>query len=372
MIGDEWERRRQRRIPMAKPVQVILGNAGEAAAGPYRADLLDLSSAGLRCRGEMPGVPAGTRAVAILKVPFWLGSWQFRLPGTVVWVRDHARNGAESREVALRLGSSHDPALRHFQAYLARAEHAFERVVARQGAPSRLMEPFRMLQMGLGPSPEGRGRVVLISSAAPGEGKSFVAGNLAVSLARERLRALLVDADLQRPTLHRAFGVHPEAGLADWLQNGLQRSPIDLALPTGMGVDLIPAGRPLASSSGLWSPSSVGGLVQHLRAGAYPYVIIDSPPILTSAATSRLAGEVDDVLLVVRAGRTREREIREAKSLLERGGAKLRGIVLNDQQEWLAPRAGSYDGWPEDWRGRGQTPEEAPPRGPRVPPHTAG
>ncbi len=326
---------------MAKPIQVWLDARGVVDAGPYRVDLLDISYGGLRCVGELPIVPRGTRATAVFKVPAWLRSWQFDLAGTVLWIRESLCSSTGGREAALKFlpnGGSEDKRLR---TYLRRAERAYRTLVAMQGIPSALAESLRMLQVKLGPALQGRPRLILISSAVSGEGKSFIAGNLAVQLVREGNRVLLVDTDFRRQTLHEAFGVQTDTGLAQWLESGHQTDLMKFAQPTRTGVVLIPAGMGPHSPE-LWAGASARALAEQLKKSNYSFIILDSPPILMSAVANQLAVEADDVILIVRAGDSRERDVREARSVLERSGAKLRGVVLNDQADWLERYTSGY------------------------------
>ncbi len=345
MRGDQGtERRRHSRVPMAKPAEVrVEGLEG----GTHRVELLDLSLGGLRWSGSLPGVSEGTPVTVTLGVPLRIGSRSLRLPAVVL--RRSGDPAAASGSWRIENGS---PLVKGLRSYLRHAQEAYEDLVATQGNPSHLAESLRMLQVRIGP-PGERLRQILITSSVPAEGKSFIAGNLAGQLARDGNRVLLVEADLRQPSLHESFGIRPAAGLAQWLQDSPHRDLSEITLRTGTGLDLIMAGTADREASDSWTRSSASSLVAALRKTAYQFVIIDSPPVLLSAATLGLAGEVDDVLLVVRAGVSREREVREAKSLLERDGSKLRGIVLNDEPAGSGPYGGSYYGSRKERLGAG-------------------
>ncbi len=82
-----------------------------------------------------------------------------------------------------------------------------------------------------------------------------------------------------------------------------------------------------------WSREDALAVVERLRTGDFDYVVLDSAPLLIAASSSLLAAASDDVLLVARSGVTRERDLVDARRLLERHGANLRGVVLNDQDD---------------------------------------
>jgi Mrp family chromosome partitioning ATPase len=140
---------------------------------------------------------------------------------------------------------------------------------------------------------------------------------------------LLVDADLRRPALAHSFGAAASPGLAEWLAEGAEPPVADFVQPTRAGLSLLAAGRGAHMTEG-WSREDALALVERIRVGDWDYVVIDSPPLLVAAVSSLLAAAADDVLLVARAGQTRERELLDARRLLERHGANLRGVVLND------------------------------------------
>jgi capsular exopolysaccharide synthesis family protein len=331
---------------MAKPVELRLEGPGTTNPGPYAMELLDLGLGGLRCIGAMPLVEPGTRVLVTLKVPLWIAARRLQLPATILRLVECPERGLRTAEIGLQFPPAEVTAQwqRGLRSYLHRARRAYENLVATQGLPSQLAESFRMLRVSIGAWPTEGPRRILITSSVPGEGKSFIAGNLALHFAREGHRVLLVDTDLRRPTLHETFGVASPRGLAQWLTNGSRANLDQYAQPTSAGVDLIAAGIADHQFSEIWAHTSAGLLSEALGKINYPFVVLDSPPVLLSASTVRLASEVDDVVLVVRAGLSRERDVSQAKSLLERGGAKLRGIVLNDDSESASRYGSGYYG----------------------------
>jgi exopolysaccharide/PEP-CTERM locus tyrosine autokinase len=180
---------------------------------------------------------------------------------------------------------------------------------------------------------------LLITSAGSNEGKTLTALNLAIVLAQEYDHSvLLVDADLRRPSVHRYLGIHPEAGLAQCLQDNV---PVSRALvKTGLGrLVVLPAGNAVADPVELLSSSRMKDIIRELK-HRYPdrYVIIDTPPAAPFADAQVLGQVVDGVLFVVREGIARTNDIREGLSTLK--DANLLGVVFNDAS--FSPGSGRY------------------------------
>jgi capsular exopolysaccharide synthesis family protein len=317
-------KRRHERVGIVRNVALRL----EGARKPYGARLIDLSEGGLRGVAALPEVAVGAHVTVDVQVPGWFGVRTLSLPAVIVRLGPPLATPAH-REFAVEFRGKPEPVSRRLAAFMHTALRAHERVSAAQGTDSPLADSLRMVRVCLGPPKPDRARVVLVSSAAPGEGKSFTAAHLAALLASEGQRVLLVDADLRRPTLAQSFGVAPKPGLAEWLAQGAEPPVADFVQPTRAGLSLLAAGRGSHVTEG-WSREDALALVERIRVGDWDFVVIDSPPLLVAAVSTLLAAAADDVLLVARAGLTRERELVEARRLLERHGANLRGVVLND------------------------------------------
>ncbi len=127
-------------------------------------------------------------------------------------------------------------------------------------------------------------RTILVTSALPGEGKSFVAANLAVSIAQSiKEQVLLIDCDLRQPCLHTLFGFGHEPGLSEYLADGLPLT--DLLLKTAVAkLTLLPSGKPAANPSELLSSERMFGLIKEVRQRySDRYIVIDAPPINLTA-----------------------------------------------------------------------------------------
>jgi len=177
-----------------------------------------------------------------------------------------------------------------------------------------------------------RGRVVLVTGPSPGDGKSTTAINLAMTLSSAGKRVILIEADSRRPSMGRAFGVVPERGLASVTAG--RSYLVDALVPVG-GEDSTlrvlltsPGDHPTAD---VLSHVSAETLLQQARKLA-DWVIIDSPPLNHVAETLTIARIVDDVLLVVRIGKTNSRDLDELAEMLVQQGITPTGFVTLSRQ----------------------------------------
>src|SRR5882672_2360947 len=171
--------------------------------------------------------------------------------------------------------------------------------------------------------------LVMVTSALPGEGKTFCATNLAISIALEMDRTvLLVDADVAKPSMPRTLGLEAEQGLMDVLLD----PRIDLAdvlwKTTIDKLMLLPAGTTHQHATELLASEAMAMLLQEMAARYRDRVIVfDSPPLLAASEASALAHHMGQIVMVVEAGRTTERALKDAVARIE--SSNVVGIVLN-------------------------------------------
>lgn len=171
-------------------------------------------------------------------------------------------------------------------------------------------------------------RVVLVTSAEPGEGKSFVAANLAASMAMSLDRhVFLVDCDLRRPSIHRIFGQPLNPGLREHLTTDQDLSAVVQAT-TVPSLYLITAGECPDNPSEVLSSERMAGFLQETTA-RHPdrLIVMDSPPALVAAESLVLAGFAEGIVLVVKKNGPRREEVHELVRKL--GRQKILGIVGN-------------------------------------------
>jgi capsular exopolysaccharide synthesis family protein len=180
---------------------------------------------------------------------------------------------------------------------------------------------------------------ILITSAVPREGKTFIATNLSQAIALERdRRILLIDADLRNPSLHLPLGAPLSPGLSDYLRDQANDAEI---IQHGQEGNLwfIPAGNPGSDPSELLSNGAFEKLINRV-APLFDWVIVDSPPCLPVADANVIAGLCDGVLLVVRAKSTPSVAADRARKELQK--RKIIGVVLNAAEEGDSYGAYSY------------------------------
>lgn len=171
-------------------------------------------------------------------------------------------------------------------------------------------------------------RVLQVTSASPGEGKTTTAANLAVAYADAGRRTLIVCCDLRRPRLHRFFDCPPDPGFTSVLLGQSDLEEAILPAPGTPGLHVLPAGPMPANPAELLRGSRASDLVRQLR-NDHDVVILDSPPVLPVADALLLSRQADATLVVATAQQTTRRHLRRALEGLRQVDASLVGAVLN-------------------------------------------
>ena len=191
-------------------------------------------------------------------------------------------------------------------------------------------EAYRNLRMNLMfmSTEEKPIRTLLFSSPGPNEGKSTTSINLAVMLAQQKKRVLLIDVDVRRPALHRAMDVLREPGLTNLLIGDAEIR--EAVRPNVMpNLDVLPSGPFPPNPSELLNSKKMQQLLRHFE-GTYNHIIIDSPPILAVTDSAILATHTDGMVLVLRSGETEQRAAERAVDQVRRVGVRVFGAVLNE------------------------------------------
>jgi capsular exopolysaccharide synthesis family protein len=216
-----------------------------------------------------------------------------------------------------------------------------QRIVAVSAPGDAVSEALRTIRAGiLLSSADNPPRVVMISSAMKGEGKTSIVSNLAITLAQASHRTLMIDADLRMSQLSEIF--HPadaptRVGLTDLLTGQAQLNQVihRTAVPC---LDILPAGSRAPNPAELLGSHAMGHLIHDLQQ-RYDFVLLDSPPVLPVADGLMLSRLVDSVVLVVRSRATDRKVAQEARRRLLRVNARVLGVVLND----LDTKGDGYD-----------------------------
>lgn len=199
-----------------------------------------------------------------------------------------------------------------------------------QNPSSYEAEQFRILRTTLlFPTTGKPPRTIMVTSALPGDGKSFVASNLAVSMAQNiNEHVLLIDGDIRKPSQHKIFGFGNVPGLSEYLSDGTAALS-SLILKTEIDkLSLLPGGIPPHNPSELLSSESMSSLIQETKSRYNDrYIILDSPPPRLTSETGALARQVDGIIVVVNSDATPKDMVEKLLELI--GKEKVVGIVMN-------------------------------------------
>ena len=199
-------------------------------------------------------------------------------------------------------------------------------VVAPDAEKSQIAEEFRIIKrplianaFGQGAARVKNGNMIMVTSSLPGEGKSFCAINLAISMAMEMDRTvLLIDADVAKPRVPEYLGIHADLGLLDVLQDRTLKLS-DVMIKTDIAkLTILPAGRTYKRATELLASDAMTRLVEDIGT-RYPdrIILFDSPPLLATSEASVLATHMGQIVMVVEAERTSQEAVREALSHLQ-------------------------------------------------------
>lgn len=224
----------------------------------------------------------------------------------------------------------------HFEGYSP--SHA-EKLIVCETVPASLREQFRRLGAMLHHAQADSGmKLLMVSSAAPSEGKTLTATNIALTLSESyQRRVLLIDGDLRRPSLDQIFQVPTVFGLSEALTSEPERSVSLVQISKGLW--LLPAGKPNSDPMSALTSGRMRRLLTE-AAASFDWVIIDTPPVGILTDANLLGSIVDAAVLVVRAGKTPATEVQRAVQAI--GREKILGVVLNRAERRNSSEADSY------------------------------
>jgi capsular exopolysaccharide synthesis family protein len=289
----------------------------DVARGVQLSDLRIFESASL------PGAPAPRPTMKFLALGFFAGLMVGSATVLGSCLMEGAWRSAEEIEAATGL-----PVLSTVPRLEGRGA-AFSVLQGMSDPSQPVLEAFRSLRTSLHLSARKRGKnCFLFTSALPDDGKSFCSIGYAVTLARQGVRTLLVDADLRSPSLEMTiFGSKDRRGLADVL-DGSTRLSHAIVQTSSDGLDLLPAGKVLLNASELLTRKGIRTILNTARE-RYDCIVIDSAPVQSVSDAMLLAEAVDTVCLVVRYATTPRKAAMRAIHLFQDRGTPVEGIVFN-------------------------------------------
>jgi receptor protein-tyrosine kinase len=217
-------------------------------------------------------------------------------------------------------------------------------------ARSRTVEEFRLVKRNLmtqfsqgdSSTDQRSSRLIMVTSARPGEGKTFISLNLALAFASERdVKALLVDVDTQHSTLQNILGITSEQGIVDVLAGNCELSEV-LIRTNILNLMVLPSGRGGPHVPELFSSNKMAVLItEMMRRFADSYIIIDTPPCMASSDAAALAPVVGQIVFIVEAHHTQQVEIEASLSMLS--ACPRISLLLNKSDTMAGEHFGSYE-----------------------------
>ena len=177
-------------------------------------------------------------------------------------------------------------------------------------------------------SPENPARRLLITSASPQEGKSTVVINLGITMAQSGSKVLLLDTDMRRPRLHKAFGIQRGTGLTTAILGEAEIQEV-IRSSDVPGLDIAPCGPIPPNPTELFHTERFSSIIKELSQ-TYDRVLFDSPPVAMVADPLILSSMIDGVVLVIKGASTSRDMIRRALKQLKDVNARILGAVIND------------------------------------------
>ncbi len=308
-----------------------------------------------------PSAPNSTNLVGMFGFGGLSGGFFLALAFTMMDNRFHTVSQFSGETGANVLASVSDLKTRH----LAQAERAFRkrfpdevtahtdgwdsRILFRQGVSyTNYAEMYRVLRASVGLlGDEAARKVTVFSSALPGEGKTITSVNFALAAAAQGRKTLLIDLDLRRPSLHKAFGlnskVNPAGGVCEFLSGAV---PFEDAVFHGAGVnnlDMMLSGKRPANPGESVNSSRVMALLAEARS-RYDVVVVDSAPVLPVPDTRVIAPLADNFCIVCRANYVPKGAVKDLLEILKEDGTEVSGFVFNgfDQKRRLLGENRSY------------------------------
>lgn len=201
-------------------------------------------------------------------------------------------------------------------------------LIAQTNPKSPITEQYRLIRTNIQfSSVDKEIKTIMVTSAEPNDGKSTTAANLAIVLAQEEKKVLLVDADLRKPSIHYAFNLSNIHGLTSVLTKKIELRKTILNSNVS-NLDILTSGPMPPNPSELLNSKAIEKAINELK-DIYDYIIFDTPPVLVVTDSQIVANKCDGVIMVVASGKTNKQSAVKAKELLVKAKTSLLGVVLN-------------------------------------------
>lgn len=169
-------------------------------------------------------------------------------------------------------------------------------------------------------------QTLVVTSANPGEGKTTVAGNLALALAQGESKVLLVDCDMRRPSIHKTFKISNTYGISDLLVGNKKLESV--ANKYNDNLSIVPAGKIPPNPAEMLASKAMTAFLEEMK-NYFDYIVLDTPPLQAVTDAQVLSTKVDGSLIVVRAGITKKDAVHNAVSIIKKVKGNIIGTVLN-------------------------------------------
>ena len=169
-------------------------------------------------------------------------------------------------------------------------------------------------------------QTLVVTSANPGEGKTTVAGNLALALAQGESKVLLVDCDMRRPSIHKTFKISNTYGISDLLVGNKKMESV--AHKYNDNLTIVPSGKIPPNPAEMLGSKAMTAFLEEMKKH-FDYIVLDTPPLQAVADAQILSTKVDGSLIVVRAGVTKKDAVHDAVSIINKVNGNIIGTVLN-------------------------------------------
>lgn len=169
-------------------------------------------------------------------------------------------------------------------------------------------------------------QVIIVTSSQPGEGKSTTAGNLALSMAQDGKKTILIDCDLRKPTVHKKFSITNTSGLSEVMVGKVELK--DAMKEFNKNLTIITSGKIPPNPSEMLGSKNMKRFLVELRRH-YDCIILDTPPVLAVTDAQILSRNADGMVLVIKSGYTKKDVVIKAKKQIDNVGGKIIGAILN-------------------------------------------